>query len=109
VRQQRIQARGRHFGRPEPGRRDGHRQPQPVHQSNSETKLTGVPGKTFQAYVSSGTDWDSASQKFTRDCSFGLADSTFDFSSSDWTLTLTKQVGGNLDLTELDPVQAPGP
>lgn len=71
--------------------------------------LSDIPGKTFDAYVSTGTDWDSTAAKFTRDCSFGKADDTFDFSSSDWSLQLTKQVGGNLSLTDLGPGDAPNP
>lgn len=77
--------------------------------ANSKATLHHIPGKTFDAYVSSGTDWDSAAGKFTRDCSYGKADDTFDFSSSDWSLELTKQVGGNLSMTDLGGDDAPTP
>jgi hypothetical protein len=77
--------------------------------ANSKATLSNIPGKTFDAYITSGADWDSAAGKFTRDCSFGKADDTFDFSSSDWSLTLTKQVGGNLSVTDLGADDAPTP
>lgn len=77
--------------------------------ANSKATLSGIPGKTFDAYITSGTDWDSAASKFTRDCSFGKAGDTFDFGSSDWSLQLTKQVGGNLSMTDLGADQAPSP
>lgn len=77
--------------------------------ANSKATLSGIPGKTFDAYITSGSDWDSAAGKFTRDCSFGKADDTFDFSTSDWSLTLSKQVGGNLSVTDLGADDAPKP
>lgn len=77
--------------------------------ANSKASLHNIPGKTFDAYMSSGTDWDSAAGKFTHDCAYGKADDTFDFSSSDWSLELTKQVGGNLSMTDLGGDDAPKP
>lgn len=77
--------------------------------ANANTKLDDVPGSTFDIYVSSGTDWDSAAQKFTRQCSYQKTDSTWDFSDSDWTLTLTEQVNGNLSVSTLNPGDAPNP
>ena len=77
--------------------------------ANANTTLSGIPGSTFDIYVSSGTDWDSAAQKFTRQCSYQKTDSTWDFSDSDWTLTLTEQIDGNLSVSTLNPGDAPNP
>jgi hypothetical protein len=77
--------------------------------ASANTTLGDIPGNTFDIYVSSGTDWDSAAQKFTRQCSYQKTDSTWDFSSSDWTLTLTEQINGNLSVSTLNPGDAPNP
>ena len=77
--------------------------------ANADTTLKNIPGSTFDIYVTSGTDWDSASQKFTRQCSYQKTDSTWDFSDSDWTLTLTEQIGGNLSVSTLNAGDAPNP
>jgi hypothetical protein len=77
--------------------------------ANADTTLSGVPGDTFDIYVSAGSDWDSAAQKFSRQCSFSKTDKTWDFSSSDWTLTLTEQVNGNLTSSTLNAGDAPNP
>lgn len=76
---------------------------------NANTTLSDIPGDTFDIYVSSGTDWDSAAQKFTRQCSFSKTDSTWDFSDSDWSLTLTPVVNGNLTVSQLGAGDAPNP
>lgn len=78
-------------------------------QSNSSQDLRGVPGATFEAYIAYGADWDSGAHAFTRDCAFSKADSTFDFSDSDWELTLYKVVNGNMEEIPVDPNQAPPP
>ncbi|WP_370380597.1 hypothetical protein [Catenulispora sp. GAS73] len=77
--------------------------------ANADTTLDGIPGEAFDIYVSSGTDWDSAAQKFTRQCSFSKTDKTWDFTDSDWSLTLTPQVNGNLSSSTLNPGDAPNP
>ncbi|MEY9933991.1 hypothetical protein ABH926_008654 [Catenulispora sp. GP43] len=77
--------------------------------ANANTTLSDIPGSTFDIYVSSGSDWDSAAQKFSRQCSYQKTDSTWDFSDSDWTLTLTRQVNGNLSVSTLNPGDAPNP
>jgi hypothetical protein len=77
--------------------------------ASANTTLSDIPGSTFDIYVTSGSDWDSAAQKFTRQCSYSKTDSTWDFSDSDWTLTLTKQVNGNLSVSTLNAGDAPNP
>ena len=77
--------------------------------ANAKTTLSDIPGSVFDIYVTSGQDWDSAAQKFTRQCGFTKTDSTWDFSDSDWTLTLTEQVNGNLSVSPLNPGDAPNP
>ncbi|MEZ0109123.1 hypothetical protein ABH920_003133 [Catenulispora sp. EB89] len=77
--------------------------------ANADTTLSGIPGEAFDIFVSSGTDWDSAAQKFTRQCSFSKTDKTWDFTDSDWSLTLTPQVNGNLSSSTLNPGDAPNP
>lgn len=77
--------------------------------ANADTTLSDIPGATFDIYVSSGEDWDSAAQKFSRDCAFSKTDSTWDFSDADWTLTLTKQINGNLTESTVNPGDAPNP
>ncbi|MBS2534035.1 hypothetical protein KGQ20_14775 [Catenulispora sp. NF23] len=76
---------------------------------NGDTTLDDIPGDTFDIYVSSGTDWDSAAQKFTRQCSFQKTDSTWDFSDSNWSLTLTPVENGNLTVSQLGAGDAPNP
>ncbi|GAA2051836.1 hypothetical protein GCM10009839_68780 [Catenulispora yoronensis] len=77
--------------------------------ASSTTELNNVPGATFDAYIAYGSDWDSTAHAFTRDCTFSKADSTFDFSSNDWELTLYKVANGNLTEVPVDPNQAPPP
>jgi hypothetical protein len=77
--------------------------------AGDKTTLGDIPGETFDVYVASGLDWDSATQKFTRKCAFSKADDTFDFSSNDWTLTLTAQIGGNLSVSTVGAGDAPNP
>lgn len=77
--------------------------------ASANTTLSDIPGATFDIYISAGTDWDSAAQRFTRQCSYQKTDSTWDFSSSDWTLTLTEQINGNLSVSTLNPGDAPNP
>jgi hypothetical protein len=77
--------------------------------ANSTTDLGSVPGAKFEAYISYGNDWDTAAKAFTRDCAFSKADSTFDFSDSDWELTLYKVANGNMTEVPVDPNQAPPP
>lgn len=77
--------------------------------ADADTTLSDIPGATFDIYVSTGEDWDSAAQKFSRDCGFSKTDSTWDFSDADWSLTLTKQVNGNLTESTLNPGDAPNP
>jgi hypothetical protein len=77
--------------------------------ASADTTLSDIPGSTFDIYVTSGTDWDSAAQKFTRECSFQKTDSTWDFSADDWTLTLTEEINGNLSVSTLNPGDAPNP
>jgi len=78
-------------------------------QSDSTQDLKGVPGSTFEAYIAYGSDWDSSAHAFTRNCAFSKADSKFDFSGSDWELTLYKVVNGNMEEIPVDPNQAPPP
>ncbi|WP_194918974.1 hypothetical protein [Catenulispora rubra] len=77
--------------------------------AGASTTLSGIPGAAFDIYVSSGTDFDSAAQKFTRQCSFTKTDKTWDFTDSDWSLTLTPQVNGNLSSSTLNAGDAPNP
>jgi hypothetical protein len=77
--------------------------------ASSHTTLGDIPGQTFDVYIASGLDWDSAAQKFTRQCGYSKADDTFDFSNNDWTLTLTKQINGNLSVSTLGAGDAPNP
>ena len=77
--------------------------------ANANTTLSDIPGQAFDIYVTSGTDWDSAAQKFTRDCSYSKTDKTWDFSDSDWSLTLTKQINGNLTSSTVNAGDAPHP
>lgn len=78
-------------------------------QSNSTQDLKGVPGSTLDAYIAYGSDWDSGAHAFTRNCAFSKTDKTFDFSDSDWELTLYKVVNGNMEEIPVDPNQAPPP
>jgi len=77
--------------------------------ANSTTDLHNVPGAAFEAYISYGNDWDNVAHAFTRDCAFSKADSKFDFSDSDWELTLYKVANGNMEEIPVDPNQAPPP
>lgn len=77
--------------------------------AGSQATLENIPAETFDIYVLSGVDWDGAAEKFSRDCSFAKTDSTWDFSSSNWQLTLSKQTDGNLTESTLSPDQAPKP
>jgi hypothetical protein len=77
--------------------------------ASSTTDLNNVPGSTFDAYISYGTDWDSGAHAFTRDCAFSKTDTSFDFSSNDWELTLYKVANGNMQEIPVDPNQAPPP
>lgn len=75
--------------------------------------VTGINDGTYEAYFRTGHDWDSASNSFTRSCSYTKYDDTFPFTTTSttsavWTITLEKVIGGNASTSEVDPNKYPG-
>jgi hypothetical protein len=66
-------------------------------QAGGSATVTGIPNGTYDAYYTTGTDWDDGNRRFTRDCAFDKFDNPVDYTTSStsttieysvWTLTL---------------------
>lgn len=65
-----------------------------------------VPLGLFELVYASGTDWYGGEHLFGPDTQYFLADEQFDFYEEDgyingWTVTLSKQINGNLDIDQI--------
>lgn len=75
--------------------------------------VTGVNDGTYFAYFTTGKDWDSASNGFTRSCNFTKYDQSFPFATTattrpGWQITLEEVINGNASTTDIDPKDYPG-
>lgn len=66
---------------------------------NSEATLSGIAG-AYYVYMKSGTDWDAATLRFTRDANFQKFDDLFDANSA-WEITLQPSIGGNASTSDV--------
>jgi hypothetical protein len=66
-------------------------------QAGGSVTVTGIPNGTYDAFYTTGTDWDDVNRRFTRDCAFDKFDDPMDFTTTStstsieysvWTLTL---------------------
>jgi DnaJ C terminal domain len=82
----------------------------------SNHTVSGIRDGSYRIYLASGTDWDSGTRGFTRDCEFQQFDDAFDFTTkrsssgtqyTEWTITLEPVVGGNARTSEVDPEDFP--
>ncbi len=74
--------------------------------------VSGVKDGTYDAYVSSGDDWDSGAKVFTMNCHQQKFDDTFKFSTTGrtytvWTIELHVATGGNGSSSSVDPGDLP--
>ncbi|MBL7496603.1 hypothetical protein I6A84_26870 [Frankia sp. CNm7] len=79
--------------------------------------VTGIPNGTYEAFYTTGHDWDDANRRFTRDCEFDRFDDPLEFTTrslpdsieyTTWTLTLYTTAGGNAATSPVDPGTFPG-
>ncbi|MFC9326009.1 hypothetical protein [Kitasatospora sp. NPDC057015] len=73
-------------------------------------KFEGIEDGTYEVFFAGGTDWDSATKAFTRNCDFSKFDETMEFKTtrtssevrwSTWTLSLQAVVGGNAKTSDV--------
>jgi hypothetical protein len=66
-------------------------------QAGQSATVTGIPNGTYDAYYTTGADWDDANRRFTRNCDFDKFDNPMDYTTTSsstsieysvWTLTL---------------------
>ncbi|WP_322750853.1 MULTISPECIES: hypothetical protein [unclassified Frankia] len=76
----------------------------------------GIPDGTFDVFFTTGTDWEAAASRFTRDCDFSKFDQPLSYQTkyystqtqyTTFTLTLYKSVGGNASTSSVDPDSFP--
>ncbi|HVX44361.1 MAG TPA: hypothetical protein VHC49_10765 [Mycobacteriales bacterium] len=74
--------------------------------------VSSIPDGTYEAYFTTGLDWNPPARSFTRSCSFTKYDDTFPYQTTattlpGWSITLERTIGGNASTTDLDPSQYP--
>lgn len=67
---------------------------------------------TYDAYFTTGADWDAGLGRFTRSCSFTRYQDTFPFRTTPttapgWSITLEQVAGGNARTSDVDPRNYP--
>jgi hypothetical protein len=67
---------------------------------------------TYDIYVATGSDWDSGTHTFTRDCDFSKFDTPASYRTTsstytEYSITLTPVSGGNATTSGVDPNQFP--
>ncbi|WP_322760792.1 hypothetical protein [Frankia sp. Cr2] len=76
----------------------------------------GIPDGTFDVFFTTGTDWESAASRFTRDCAFSKFDQPLPYQTkyfstqtqyTTFTLTLYKSIDGNASTSSVDPDSFP--
>lgn len=87
-------------------------------QAGGSTTVTGIPNGNYDAFYTTGTDWDDASHRFTRDCAFNKFDNPLDYTTTStsttieysvWTLTLhSSDLSSSAPTSEIDPGTFPG-
>jgi hypothetical protein len=85
--------------------------------AGTSTTVDGIPDGTFVAYYTTGSDWDEANARFTRDCDFSKFDEALPYTTrhlsgsieySTFELTLYGVIGGNASTSRVDPGAFPG-
>ncbi len=83
----------------------------------SKYTVTGIRDGTYEIFFTTGADWDSQNQNFTRDRTFQRFDQTMTFTTtttaterrwSTWNITLYPVVGGNANTSTVNPNDYPG-
>ncbi len=74
--------------------------------------VSGVPDGSYNAYLSSGEDWDSGAKGFARRCEQVKFTDPFDFKTTSrtykvWTLTLDSEAAGSDSTSDVDPGGVP--
>lgn len=79
-------------------------------------KVRSISDGTYRMYFTTGSDWDSGSRSFTRDCSFSKFDDTAKYRTtrtssaiyySTFRITLQPVIGGNASTSSVDPNSFP--
>jgi hypothetical protein len=84
-----------------------------VYIRNGETATaSGIKDGTYDAYMSSGEDWDSGAKVFTMNCRQQKSNDTFKFSTTGrtytvWTIELHPATGGNGTSSNVNPGDVP--
>ena len=79
---------------------------------NSNYTVTNVHDGTYEVFLATGSDWDTGTKTFTRDCEYQQFDDSFEFTTTssqftEWSITLTPVVGGNARTSNVDPGSYP--
>ncbi|WP_242605646.1 hypothetical protein [Frankia sp. Cppng1_Ct_nod] len=78
--------------------------------------VDAIPDGTLDAFFTTGTDWDAAGGRFTRDCTFSKFDQSLPYRTNyyrtetqytTFTLTLYKSAAGNASTSRVDPGSFP--
>jgi len=87
-------------------------------QAGGSSTVDGIPNGTYEAFYTSGTDWDDGNRRFTRDCEFDKFDDPLRYTTtttstaieySVWTLTLhTSALVGGVKTSPVDAGTFPG-
>ncbi|ONH22459.1 hypothetical protein [Pseudofrankia asymbiotica] len=87
-------------------------------QAGAKANVDAIPNGTYEAFYTSGSDWDDGTRRFTRDCEFDKFDDPLPYTTrttstaieySVWTLTLhTSSLGGGAPTSPVDPGTFPG-
>ncbi|OHV34231.1 hypothetical protein BCD49_24960 [Pseudofrankia sp. EUN1h] len=88
-------------------------------QAGGKVTVDAIPNGTYDAFYTSGSDWDDGGRRFTRDCEFDKFDDPLPYSTtttstaieySVWTLTLhtASSLGGGASTSPVEPGAFPG-
>jgi ABC-type arginine transport system ATPase subunit len=73
-------------------------------QANTAPHIHGIPDGSYDVYVETGADWDSAAKSFTRGCQYQKFDPPLYFrtttsTSTIYTISVNKDIAGNTSVT----------
>jgi len=87
-------------------------------QAGAQASVDAIPNGTYQAFYTSGADWDDGSRRFSRNCEFDKFDDPLEYTTtttstainySVWTLTLhTSTPGAGASTSSVDAGTFPG-
>jgi hypothetical protein len=80
--------------------------------SDTTVEVNDLPDGKYDIFITQGVDWDSKSNRFTRECTFSRLDDQFEFTTTAsqytvWELELLESVLGNAPSSPMDPEDFP--